>query len=51
MSKQIELIPEFNNFRDILENSVKSYRDNIAYKYKFIHMYRINGFLHKTFSF
>lgn len=34
MSKQIELIPEFNNFRDLLENSVKCYEDNIAYKYK-----------------
>lgn len=34
MSKQIELIPEFNNFRDLLENSVNCYGDNIAYKYK-----------------
>lgn len=34
MSKQTELIPKFNNFRDLLENSIKSYGDNIAYKYK-----------------
>lgn len=34
MSKPIEFIPEFNNFRDLLENSVDCYGDNIAYKYK-----------------
>ena len=34
MSKQIEIIPEFNNFRDLLENSVDNFGSNIAYKYK-----------------
>ena len=34
MSKQIEMIPEFNNFKDLLENSVNSFGTNIAYKYK-----------------
>lgn len=34
MSKQIELIPKFNNFRDLLENSLKNFGTNIAYKYK-----------------
>ena len=34
MSKQIEIIPEFNNFRDLLKNSVDNFGSNIAYKYK-----------------
>ena len=34
MSKQIEKIPEFNNFRDLLKNSVDNFGSNIAYKYK-----------------
>ncbi|MBQ3421441.1 MAG: AMP-binding protein, partial [Romboutsia sp.] len=34
MSKQIEIIPEFNNFREVLANSSTCFKDNIAYKYK-----------------
>lgn len=34
MSKKIKLIPQFDNFRDLLENSVNCFGNNIAYKYK-----------------
>ena len=34
MNKKIDLIPEFNNFRDLLENSVNCFESNVAYKYK-----------------
>ena len=34
MSKKIELIPKFDNFRDLLENSTNCFGNNVAYKYK-----------------
>ena len=34
MNKKIELTPEFNNFREVLENSLKNYGERVAYKYK-----------------
>lgn len=34
MSKKLVLTPEFNNFRDVLENSLKNYGERVAYKYK-----------------
>ena len=33
MSKQIEIIPEFNNFRDLLENSVDNFGSNMWKKH------------------
>ena len=34
MSKKLVLTPEFNNFREVLENSLKNYGERVAYKYK-----------------
>ncbi len=34
MKKQIEIIPEFNNFREVIANSATNFKNNIAYKYK-----------------
>ena len=34
MSKKIELNPQIKNFRELLDFSVKTYKENIAYKYK-----------------
>ena len=34
MNKDIEMIPEFNNFREVLDNSCKQFKNNIAYVWK-----------------
>ena len=33
-NKEMELKPEFKNYRELVEFSTKEYKDNIAYKYK-----------------
>lgn len=34
MKKNIEIIPELNNYRELIDYAEKNYKENVAYKYK-----------------
>ena len=34
MAKKIKMGPEIKNFKELLEHSIKEYKENVAYKYK-----------------